>query len=66
MESQVATLLPKTTLIASPLQALARYQPHAPMPTYLLFALSVPIFSLILAFVGLVAGEPSLETLVCD
>jgi putative ABC transport system permease protein len=54
--SRVNTLLPKTTLIASPLKALERYQNSAPALTYLLFAFSVPILSLILAFIGLVAG----------
>ena len=56
IESRVNTLLPKTALIASPLEALARYQKNAPTLTYLLFAFSVPILSLILAFIGLVAG----------
>jgi putative ABC transport system permease protein len=56
IEAQAGTLLPKTTLIASPLEALARYQANAPTLTYLLFAFSVPILSLILAFIGLVAG----------
>ena len=54
--SRVNTLLAKTTLIASPLKALERYQNSAPTLTYLLFAFSVPILSLILAFIGLVAG----------
>jgi putative ABC transport system permease protein len=56
IESQVDSLLSKTALIASPLEALARYQASAPTLTYLLFAFSVPILSLILAFIGLVAG----------
>lgn len=56
IESRVDTLLPETALIASPLEALARYQENAPALTYLLFAFSVPILSLILAFIGLVAG----------
>jgi len=56
IEAQAGVLLPKTTLIASPLDALARYQANAPTLTYLLFAFSVPILSLILAFIGLVAG----------
>jgi putative ABC transport system permease protein len=56
IESRADTLLPKTALIASPLEALARYQDNAPTLTYLLFAFSVPILSLILAFIGLVAG----------
>lgn len=54
--TQANTLLAETTLIASPLEALARYQESAPALTYLLFAFSVPILSLILAFIGLVAG----------
>lgn len=56
IESRAQALLPETTLIASPLEALARYQENAPTLTYLLFAFSVPILSLILAFIGLVAG----------
>jgi len=56
IEAQAGKLLPKTTLIASPLDALERYQANAPALTYLLFAFSVPILSLILAFIGLVAG----------
>src|SRR5258706_1820657 len=56
VENQAGTLLPSTKLIASPLDALARYQKSAPTLTYLLFAFSVPILSLILAFIGLVAG----------
>jgi putative ABC transport system permease protein len=49
-------LLPQTSLVLSPLEALARYQSNEPALTYLLFAFSVPILSLILAFIGLVAG----------
>jgi putative ABC transport system permease protein len=56
IESQAISLLPQTSLISSPLDALARYQANAPALTYLLFAFSVPILSLILAFIGLVAG----------
>jgi putative ABC transport system permease protein len=56
IEARANTLLPATALIASPLAALARYQDNAPALTYLLFAFSVPILSLILAFIGLVAG----------
>lgn len=56
IEKQAGTLLPETALTASPLDALARYQESAPRLTYLLFAFSVPILSLILAFIGLVAG----------
>jgi putative ABC transport system permease protein len=56
IEAQAGTLLPNTAMIASPLEALARYQENAPTLTYLLYAFSVPILSLILAFIGLVAG----------
>src|SRR5215207_4968477 len=56
VETRAGNLLPKTALIASPLEALARYQANAPTLTYLLFAFSVPILSLILAFIGLVTG----------
>ena len=56
IENQAGTLLANTKLIASPLGALDRYQTSAPKLTYLLFAFSVPILSLILAFIGLVAG----------
>ena len=56
IQSRADSLLPKTALTASPLEALARYQESAPALTYLLFAFSVPILSLILAFIGLVAG----------
>ena len=56
IENRANTLLPNTALIVSPLEALARYQDNAPTLTYLLFAFSVPILSLILAFIGLVAG----------
>lgn len=52
---RAAALLPKTQLIASPLEALQRYQKNTPALTYLLYAFSVPILGLILAFVSLVA-----------
>jgi len=56
IESQAGALLEGTKLIASPLDALTRYNENSPALTYLLFAFSVPILSLILAFIGLVAG----------
>ena len=56
IENQAGTLLSNTLLVASPLDALDRYNENAPALTYLLFAFSVPILSLILAFIGLVAG----------
>jgi putative ABC transport system permease protein len=56
IENQAGALLEGTKLIISPLEALTRYNQNAPALTYLLFAFSVPILSLILAFMGLVAG----------
>ena len=56
IEGQAGALLAGTKLVASPLGALTRYNESAPKLTYLLFAFSVPILSLILAFIGLVAG----------
>ncbi len=52
---RAATLLPRTQLVASPLEALQRYRESTPLLTYLLYAFSVPILGLILAFVSLVA-----------
>lgn len=49
-------LLPGIKLTASPVEALKRYQESAPSLTFLLYAFSVPILALILAFIGLVAG----------
>jgi putative ABC transport system permease protein len=56
VEAQAEALRPGTTLVHSPLEALARYQQSAPGLTYLLFAFSVPILGLILTFIGLVTG----------
>ncbi len=55
ISQRVAALLPNTHLILSPLEALQRYQKNAPFLTYLLYAFSVPILGLILAFISLVA-----------
>lgn len=56
IEENSALLLPNTRLVSSPLGALDRYQRSAPALTYLLFAFSVPVLGLILAFIGLVTG----------
>jgi putative ABC transport system permease protein len=56
IQKQAAGLLNNTKLVASPLDALQRYQKNAPSLTYLLYAFSVPILGLILAFIGLVTG----------
>jgi putative ABC transport system permease protein len=54
IQKQADTLLKDTKLVSSPLDALKRYQKNAPYLTYLLYAFSVPILGLILAFIGLV------------
>jgi putative ABC transport system permease protein len=56
IQTQANLLLKNTKLVASPLDALKRYQKNAPYLTYLLYAFSVPILGLILAFIGLVTG----------
>lgn len=56
IQKQVDSLLKDTKLVSSPLDALKRYQKNAPYLTYLLYAFSVPILGLILAFIGLVTG----------
>jgi putative ABC transport system permease protein len=56
IQKQADTLLKDTKLVTSPLDALKRYQKNAPYLTYLLYAFSVPIMGLILAFIGLVTG----------
>jgi putative ABC transport system permease protein len=56
IQKQAASLLADTKLTSSPLEALRRYQKNAPYLTYLLYAFSVPILGLILAFIGLVTG----------
>jgi putative ABC transport system permease protein len=56
IQKQAALLLTDTKLVSSPLDALQRYQKNAPFLTYLLYAFSVPILGLILAFIGLVTG----------
>ena len=56
IQKQADLLLKDTKLVSSPLDALERYQKNAPYLTYLLYAFSVPILGLILAFIGLVTG----------
>ncbi|NOZ27345.1 MAG: FtsX-like permease family protein [Chloroflexi bacterium] len=56
MQQRVAALLPNTSLDVSPTDALQRYRKAASLLTILLYAFSVPIIGLILAFVGLVVG----------
>ena len=56
VNQRVTKLQSDTTLISSPLPALARYQKNTPLLTYLLYAFSVPILGLIVVFIGLVTG----------
>jgi putative ABC transport system permease protein len=56
VNQRVDVLLKETKLVASPMEALARYQKNTPSLTFLLFAFSVPILGLIVVFVGLVTG----------
>ncbi len=56
IQTHASTLLKDVKLVSSPLEALGRYQKNAPYLTYLLYAFSVPILGLILAFIGLVTG----------
>lgn len=56
VQKQASTLMPQVKMTVSPLEALNRYQGNAPALTYLLYAFSVPIMGLIVAFISLVAG----------
>lgn len=53
---RAATLLPNTRLDSSPYDALRKYQASARLLTVLLYAFSIPIVALLLAFIGLVVG----------
>jgi putative ABC transport system permease protein len=53
---RAAALLPGTELSVSPADELVGYQRAAALLTFLLYAFSVPIVGLILAFIGLVVG----------
>jgi putative ABC transport system permease protein len=56
LQRRVATLLPHTTLDVSPVEALERYEVAANVLTVQLFAFSVPILGLTIAFVALVVA----------
>jgi putative ABC transport system permease protein len=56
VRQQADQRLTGTSLVDSPLEALENYQKDAPILTLLLYAFSIPILGLILAFIGLVAG----------
>ncbi len=56
VEQQASSLLANTRLGVSPTDALRRYRAESQLLTVLLYAFSVPIVSLLLAFIGLVVG----------
>ena len=56
IQNQTGIFLKDVKLVSSPSESLKRYQKNAPYLTYLLYAFSVPIIGLILAFIGLVSG----------
>lgn len=56
VRQRAATLLPNIKLDISPYEALRTYQVEVRLLNILLYAFSIPIFSLLLAFIGLVVG----------
>ena len=56
VEQRVTSLMPNSQLSVSPLDALRRYRRESGLLTTMLYAFSVPIIGLLLAFIGLVVG----------
>ena len=56
VQQQAATLLANTRLEVSPYDALNRYRVSSRLLNILLYAFSIPIIGLLLAFIGLVVG----------
>jgi putative ABC transport system permease protein len=56
IRQRAATLLPNTKLEISPYDALRDYQQSSGLLNLLLYAFSIPIVSLLIAFIGLVVG----------
>lgn len=56
VQQRAAALLPDTKLDISPVSALQEYRRAVSLLTILLYAFSVPIIGLLLAFIGLVVG----------
>ena len=56
VQQKITNLLPDTRLDVSPVTALQRYWRSSRLLTILLYAFSVPITGLLLAFIGLVVG----------
>lgn len=56
IQQQAASLLPNTRLEVSPQDALVNYRRSSQLLNILLYAFSIPIIGLMLAFIGLVVG----------
>ena len=56
LQQQTASILPNTRLEVSPQDALNRYRRSSRILNILLYAFSIPIIGLMLAFIGLVVG----------
>ncbi len=56
VEQRAASLLTNTQLSVSPVDGLRKYQRSAGVLTTLLYAFSIPILGLLIAFIGLVVG----------
>ena len=56
LQQQAASILPNTRLEVSPQDALGRYRRSSNVLNVLLYAFSIPIIGLMLAFIGLVVG----------
>ena len=56
LQQQTASILPNTRLEVSPQDALNRYRRSSQLLNVLLYAFSIPIIGLMLAFIGLVVG----------
>jgi putative ABC transport system permease protein len=56
VQQQAASLLPNTRLEVSPQEALVRYRRSSGVLNVLLYAFSIPIIGLLLAFIGLVVS----------
>lgn len=56
LQQQAASILPNTRLEVSPYDALVKYRRSSGVLNILLYAFSIPIIGLMLAFIGLVVG----------
>ena len=65
LQQQTSSILPNTRLEVSPYDALVSYRRSSNVLNVLLYAFSIPIIGLMLAFIGLVVGLlPSLRALI--